>query len=619
MTRPDIGLWHGLDTETQDGRAVLVCKTGPAVGVSLVESPGAGFQFGPDWGDLVFPKSFDACAKFLLDGCPANGTVRYAAFNMDYDARALCAFLPKRCLKELHYNGSTVWRGYYVSYMKRKEFSVKRDNRRAAVYDVWQFYQAGTLKATLAKVFPGEAEVQKLDIPKSWLPRMAWALEHHPETVIAYCRRDGDGARRLMVNVGRQFEGLSLDFTRPLSPATMAAKYFAPRIRFWIPRSHNSIARRAYNGGRIEVYRRGRFEGDFFCYDINSAYPAAMSGLLDPHGCRHVRTDRVSPDAAYGTYLVSLRVPDHCYFPPVPVESKDVGLIYPAGIIQRWVDRVTLDGLTRDGFDPEVKQAFEWLIEKETPLFPDLGHLYAERKARPDINLALKIVLNGLYGKIAQAVDVYSETSEITREVKWAAGRFVKRVQKYASYTHYALASHVTSTCRERIRRAMVAAGRGRVLFAMTDGICTDGYVGGLGIGSGLGDWSIKARVAEAIVVGTGIYALRHHELCGCELCLAPGRPEQVWVERMRGLRGARPLRDLLTSKRARWPIRVSVIDTLADAVREKMARLNVIRYAKRSFDVNFDRKRHWPRPWKSAAELLNPELAQDSEPLILL
>ncbi len=572
--------WKGFDTETQDGAAILVATDRESCDV----------------------RNFADVARFLLSR-PGS----FAAFNMDYDARAVIKLLPRRLWKQLIVINkcSLAVKGLglvRISYFKGKEFALACGDRRAAIYDVWQFYQQGSLEKT-ARAILGR-ETGKDSIPKTWLANMARALKLHGERVRAYCIRDAELALLLMDRVRTQFETLKLDFARPLSPASMASRYFGSRIRFKLPRWTNDILRRSYNGGRIECAKRGAFTGEIIGYDINSAYPWAMSRLPDPSGGELIHVGATfNPGIVYGSYKCELHISPDLAFGPVPFASK-LGLIYPCGIFTRWIDRFTLDYLRKlDGVKIRILDAFELINHSREQLFPDLGKLYLERKKRPDISLALKIVLNGLYGKMAQALPIYGRATELTGEdAFFYEGSFRAKRDRYANYTHFGIASATTSLVRNRLHATMMIAPE-KVILVATDGIMSHGEIPGVECGKELGDWSIKFRSDLAIVVGAGVYYCR----------MTDGTSE----ERVRGLRGSKKLLDLLDSKLARWKISVTVIDSLADGVRERESRMNVIRKATKNFDVNFDKRRVWPGPWKRAADL--KLRSQDSTAHIIL
>lgn len=583
--------WHGFDTETQDGRAILVCTEG----------------------EFCTPRNFAEFARWAILR-PGS----YAAFNMDYDARAVIKMLPKAIWKRLHIlNHAEVQIAYLtmfdgarilspkikITYYKRKEFALSYGDARFAVYDVWQYYQSGSLENTARKILG--KDVGKDALPSEWLSKMEWALTTHREQVIKYCMRDAELALLLMERVRTQFEKLGLNFTRPLSPASMASRYFGPRIRFKLPRWQNNIMRECYNGGRIECYKRGKFEGELYGYDINSAYPWALSQLPDPSGgdLLHVGTC-ANRGIVYGAYRVRLKIrPDSFPMGPVPWESKR-GLIYPVGTFTRWIDRYTLDYLRGyDSVKVKILDAWEFIGHGKEQLFPDLAKLYRERKTRPDINLALKIVLNGLYGKMAQAVPIYGKTQTLTGvDELFYEGSFRSKRDRYASYTHFGIASAVTSIVRNRLHATMMLAPE-RIIMAATDGLLVQGELP-IKCGSELGDWSIKYKSDLAYVVGAGVYA-----------CHNP--VDDSWDEKVRGLRGARSLRNLLSSKLARTPIEVTVVDSLADGIREKAAQMNVVRKATKIFDVNFDTRRVWPKGFAKASDVLST--TQESEAIILI
>jgi hypothetical protein len=149
----------------------------------------------------------------------------------------------------------------------------------------------------------------------------------------------------------------------------------------------------------------------------------------------------------------------------------------------------------------------------------------------------------------------------------------------------------------------MDSVGHGNVVLSATDALMTTKPIYPMVLtGKKMGDWSNVGNDTRAVVVGTGVYTYRDGK---------------DWHDRMRGHRLQRPLIDCLKSKRSKVRVKMKVAVTLADAVTKRHADLNALIDIPKSLDVNFDRKRAWPRPWKSAADLLRN--SQDSLPLTLL
>src|SRR3989304_6034605 len=92
-----------LDTETVKGKAILVTLAGPG-GKTVA---------------LEWPKSFQGAARWIAGY--ADGFMTY---NMDYDARALLKFLPRKSLIALYRDETVKVRDWRVTYKPGRSFRV---------------------------------------------------------------------------------------------------------------------------------------------------------------------------------------------------------------------------------------------------------------------------------------------------------------------------------------------------------------------------------------------------------------------------------------------------------------------------------------------------------------
>lgn len=572
--------WLGMDTETYLGKAVLVTAEEDA---------------------LAFPASFFEIVDWLLE----RGEY-WAAFNMDYDARAIIKHLPKSAWVRLHYDTRItlphMGRRYVVEYLNGKVFSVRREvseagkwrvDKKFSIFDVSQFF-GGTLRKNAPKV-----GMEKLDIPHSWLWRMDWALERHWLTTIAYGMDDAAIAGALMRKLQASLDGFTV-CTAPYSPAAVARSYFKDRLKFTENRWEQQIFKSTYKGGRIEVFRRG-LVGPGVLKDIKSAYPAALAGALDPRGMTLAKTNRYRDDAFYGAYRVVVSIPE-CRISPLCYLTQSGArqlLIYPHGQdIETVVDRSTFALLREIGLNPVITEAWEYIVDREDRLFPEIGDLFKRRRLEPELDLAIKLTLNGLYGIMCQEIPTYVKTRHVTEESRRVAGEWRERISRLGGCTHYAVGAYTTGEVRAKVYRYMAREPE-NVLFVCTDGValsCTSKAYQEQDAGIELGSWSESSRFDSAIVVGCGVYSL--HE-------------DGEWHDKLRGISGAKTLYQLLNTSRKTWQMGITNVDTLADAAREKGAEFNVIRRIKRRFDVNMDAKRVWPAEIPSGRWLL--EHSQDS------
>jgi hypothetical protein len=220
-----------------------------------------------------------------------------------------------------------------------------------------------------------------------------------------------------------------------------------PELRSVDPRTPQKWTHHAFFGGRIELIKQGTHKGPLYGYDLCSAYPAAMADLpsmregkwktyraknlslaeLKSLVERFSRVSMVRVKFDFGTTFS-----DNCQhlFYPLPFRQEDGAVIFPQhgeGIYMRdeilamieWCERMprrTGLGKGYDGILPKIefKGAQEFIPGNDEKPFAFVRELFdlrskiiaeSERTGIPDIReKVIKLVLNSLYGKMAEAV-----------------------------------------------------------------------------------------------------------------------------------------------------------------------------------------------------------------------
>lgn len=167
---------------------------------------------------------------------------------------------------------------------------------------------------------------------------------------------------------------------------------------------HHEFFRKAYYGGRVEIYR-DEMKGLNY-YDINSSYPYSMLGTMPVGDLKewHGAPAGWLLDGYIGFAHASVKVPEDIHCPILPFRTKDGKLIFPTGEFEGHWAAVELLAAEEQGATVcwleskwiESRPIFENMIEK----------LYSLRdKNSPNYNEALsyvaKIMMNSLYGKFA--------------------------------------------------------------------------------------------------------------------------------------------------------------------------------------------------------------------------
>ena len=169
--------------------------------------------------------------------------------------------------------------------------------------------------------------------------------------------------------------------------------------------SDHVFARKAYYGGRVQVFRPFSRKG--FEYDVNSLYPAALARMSLPCGAP-ARRHGLEASAAYlsgcdGVYRVAVRVPS-MWIPPLPTRTRKRSA-YPTGRFRGVYCGNELRYAESQGV--MVEEVFEALVypESKNVFKPWIEKLWALRANAPGGKSGpwgtfLKFYMNSLTGKL---------------------------------------------------------------------------------------------------------------------------------------------------------------------------------------------------------------------------
>lgn len=230
-----------------------------------------------------------------------------------------------------------------------------------------------------------------------------------------------------------------------------------------------TAAEAAYYGGRFEMFKRGTHLGDCYQYDIRSAYPNAMRHLPSLAGMqwRHRSTGRITVDRDFALYrIVRRNMPDGWSVP----HRTQWGAIYYPEWANGWYWGVELP--------PGMKAVEVWEPvnapggESPFAFVADMyDHRAALKRAGDPAQLAVKLALNSLYGKLAQS-----------KGSNWNGRQWQKPTYHQALWAGY-----ITAHTRSLIGQAMRLAGDS-LIAVETDAVFTTQPLD-LPLGSKLGQW----------------------------------------------------------------------------------------------------------------------------------
>jgi DNA polymerase type B, organellar and viral len=389
---------------------------------------------------------------------------------------------------------------YVVTWARGKWFQVTRYNDATPritvrIFDIFAFFGCSAIKAW---------EGMGIDVPAhirdGKAKRKTFAVEDFDDgTVYRYWSVEIQLYAQLADELRRRVYNAGLRITKWYGPGALATyKMVERQIKSTMAQTSPAIrlaARYAYAGGRFELYKVGRVCRTVYGLDINSAYPHAISQLpsLVDGEWRHV----VDPTAIsrFGVYRLSILRGSGFDLPPGPVfhRDKDHNISFPWRA-EGWYWSPEAIEAQRCG--ARVIEGWEYVGSTGKP-FGWVQEVYDQRRdwKRRHISaqVALKLLLNSMYGKMAQRVGYNEKTKRIPpfHQLEWAGW--------------------VTSYVRARLWKMMARQIPWADLIAVeTDGIYTTCDPASLNIvdSDELGAWSVT-EYDEVMYVQSGLAWLR--------------------------------------------------------------------------------------------------------------
>jgi hypothetical protein len=474
--------------------------------------------FGCSSGDYIVGEQLSTaeCLELIMRVENEYPHVIHVGFSFKYDVEMILADLPIKSWYYLRKHGTVRWKRYRITYHPGKRFTVSKWNEAqtqrttATIYDVWGFFQSSFIVACRAWLEPHElAEIERVEEGKA--KRGAFTVDELMTYVFPYWQSELGLLARL---VNRLRERLTQAGVLPSSwhgPGAIATTiYREHKIRdhmartmrdavndsdihiATLPDAVNEAAQFAYSAGHFERFQIGHHDAPVYQYDINSAYPAAISGLpslrdgswerdvsptFSPHlfGMWHIEFDCWAPERLSFAFPLFYRDERRCVSYPMTVSGW------------YWTPEAALVAGRKDA---RITESWTWHPKGAAKYpFAFVSDMYAQRqqwKAEGNpAEKALKLSLNSLYGKMAQRAG-WQEKQPLPRfhQLEWAG--------------------YVTSYTRAVLYRAMNMSGPG-LIAVETDAVFSTVPLPQLPISKQLGEWDLTEH-AFITYLSSGTY-----------------------------------------------------------------------------------------------------------------
>ena len=386
----------GIDTETHDGNIFLICDS--------------------DGNFLDYPDiTFDGIAEFLFKH---EGSWLFC-YNLQYDAECILKLLPSevfdpyRKKKRLRFE----YKNYTITYIPKKQLKIQKGSHTVSLYDIAQYYEGKSLPEAYSKNIRKPLDPQYLKMKEE---RKGFTLRRylrHKKQIRNYCIKDCIITKELAEHWLDTFFG-AYDF---YSANWISSGYLAEKVlihnRIPIPLFNETLydiqklAWESFYGGRFELIQRG-FIGYCCLYDINSAYPYALTFLPDITDGKWIASKKINPNSALGFFHIRAKIDYTVKIAPFPFRTVNNRIIYPSGEFETFV---TLEELKAVTGDPKIKykiiDSYQFIPNGSCkyPFKEFINEQYDKRvilkKEKNPLERAIKIILNSMYGKTAQRVN----------------------------------------------------------------------------------------------------------------------------------------------------------------------------------------------------------------------
>lgn len=446
------------------------------------------------------------CLDLLLECEQRIPDAIHFGFAFDYDVNMILKDLSWRHLNLLSKRGKCNWNGYTITHIPNKWFTVSHDGVFVKVFDVFSFF--GVSYHTALQQYEIGTENERAFILAGKKRRDLFLWEQIGD-IMSYWQTELRLGPVLMDGIRKVLDDAGYPIVSWHGPGALARYELNRRkTRNLMKESPPDVwlaSRYAYTGGRFELFRCGYWDGTVYNYDINSAYPYAISLLpdLDNGWWEHV-TDVTREYINAGQFALY-----HIEYHRTPT-TDPLNPIAPQPLFRRMQDDSVrwahdVEGwywspeaeLVKDNPDATFKEAWIFHGNGSNPFYW-VQEAYEKRlwlkSIGSPLQLGIKLMLNSIYGQFAQRVGwEYEGKAPPSHQLEWAG--------------------YITSVCKAMVHRAAIYAyWNGGLVSVDTDGIYSTIPIPHTvltnGVGTGLGQWE-SSTYTGILCWQSGVYWLR--------------------------------------------------------------------------------------------------------------
>ena len=296
----------------------------------------------------------------------------------------------------------------------------------------------------------------------------------------------------------------------------------------------NDFERKAFRGGRVEVFQRGELRVQ--SYDVNSMYPSIMKNIQIPNVSKtkylgKEKSDEIIQRINAGEVLCvecTVHVDEDEYIGPLPYTTEPEGkLIFPVGTFKGvWTSvelknaidygKTTILDVERALYYPEV---FPMFREYATTMMEERAK--ARKEGNETLAFMYKLMGNSLFGKFGERHrKTYRYVKEEDYDGNYENVSLIPRVEGFeeftdeesakapmwvvieepeggdARHTFPIIPALITAYARVKLYHALKANAEG-VVYCDTDSIKVRGGVNGITIGKEPGQWNYEYEAVE--------------------------------------------------------------------------------------------------------------------------